>query len=49
MGLRDLLFGKRDTLTQTTRLIGFPENGGLVASGVSATTTLTVPANVCME
>lgn len=40
MGLRDLLFGKRDTLTQTTRLIGFPENGGLVASGVSATTTL---------
>jgi HK97 family phage portal protein len=40
MGLRDLLFGKRDTLTQTTRLIGFPSDGGLTAGGVSATTTL---------
>lgn len=44
MSWRETLFGKRDTLTNPVHMVGFPSDGGLIAGGVSATTTLGLSA-----
>lgn len=44
MGFRDLLFGKRDTLTPSVAMVGFPSDGGLTSGGVTALTTLGLSA-----
>jgi phage portal protein BeeE len=40
----DILFGQRDAASTPVRMIGFPSDGGLVGSGVTATTALGLSA-----
>lgn len=44
MGLRNILLARRDVPPAPTRLIGFPLDGGLVPSGVTAATSLGLSA-----
>lgn len=44
MSLRELIFGKRDTLTSPVQMVGFPSDGGLISGGVTALTTLGLSA-----
>jgi len=45
MGIRDLIFGKRDSgMTSPVTMIGFPSDGGLVSGGVTAITAIGLSA-----
>ncbi len=44
MGLLDALFGQRDAGATPVRMVGFPSDGGLIGSGVTATTALGLSA-----
>lgn len=44
MGFLDALFGKRDTVPAPHSMVGFPNDGGLMFGGVTATTSLGLSA-----